>query len=125
MKKLLIADDEEGVRSLVRMTLDTGAYEIIEAPDGETALALAREHRPDLLLLDVMMPKLSGFEVCQALKEDPDTAGITIVMLTARAQETDRTHGEQTGADDYFTKPFSPVALLRKVDEVLGDGEAR
>jgi DNA-binding response OmpR family regulator len=125
MKKLLIADDEDGVRSLVRMTLDTGAYEIIEAQDGEAALALAREHRPDLLLLDVMMPKLSGFEVCQALKGDPDTAGITIVMLTARAQEHDRTHGQETGADDYFTKPFSPVALLRMVDEVLGDGDGR
>lgn len=125
MRKLLIADDEEGVRSLVRMTLDTGAYEIIEASDGEAALALAREHRPDLLLLDVMMPKLSGFEVCQALKENPATAGITIVMLTARAQESDRTHGEETGADDYFTKPFSPVALLRKVEDVLGERDGR
>jgi two-component system alkaline phosphatase synthesis response regulator PhoP len=72
-----------------------------------------------------MMPKLSGFEVCQALKEDSDTAGITIVMLTARAQESDRMQGEETGADDYFTKPFSPTALLRKVDEVLGDGDGR
>jgi DNA-binding response OmpR family regulator len=107
------------------MTLDTGAYEIIEASDGEAALALAREHRPDLLLLDIMMPKLSGFEVCQALKENPATAGITIVMLTARAQESDRTHGEETGADDYFTKPFSPVALLRKVEDVLGERDGR
>lgn len=125
MKTLLIADDEEGIRSLVRMTLDTGAYRIIEAADGEAALAMAREHRPDLVLLDVMMPKLSGFEVCRALKEDPDTAGIAVVMLTARIQGSDRARGEESGADDYFTKPFSPIALLRKVDDVLGEVNRR
>jgi DNA-binding response OmpR family regulator len=121
MRKLMIADDEAGVRSLVRMTLDTGDYEIIEAADGEEALALAREHRPELLLLDAMMPKRSGFDVCRELKEDRETNGTTVVMLTARAQEADRDRGTAAGADDYFTKPFSPLALLEKVEEVLGE----
>lgn len=121
MRKLMIADDEAGIRSLVRMTLDTGDYEIIEAADGDEALALAREHRPELMLLDAMMPKRSGFDVCRELKEDPETNATTIVMLTARAQEADRERGTAAGADDYFTKPFSPLALLDKVAEVLGE----
>ncbi|MGH2688476.1 MAG: response regulator, partial [Actinomycetota bacterium] len=111
--------DEDGIRSLVRMTLESDAYEILEASDGAEALQLAREHRPDLLLLDVMMPGLTGLEVCRTLKSDPATAGITIVMLTARAQDSDREAGQEAGAESYFTKPFSPVALLRKVDEIF------
>lgn len=120
MRKLLIADDEEGVRSLVRMTLESDAYEILEASDGEQALALAREHHPGLVLLDVVMPGLSGIEVCRALKEDPATATIAVVMLTAKAQASERAAGRAAGADDYFTKPFSPKALLSKVEEMLG-----
>lgn len=119
MRKLLIADDEDGIRSLVRMTLESDAYEIIEAADGTEALELARKHHPDLLLLDVMMPGVTGLEVCRMLKSDPGTAGITIVMLTARAQDSDREAGQAAGAESYFTKPFSPVALLRKVDEIF------
>lgn len=118
MRKLLIAEDEDGIRSLVKMTLARNEYEIIEAVDGEEALALAREHHPELILLDVMMPGLSGFDVCRALKEDPATAQATVVMLSARSQEADREQGMASGADDYFTKPFSPIALLRKMDEV-------
>jgi two-component system phosphate regulon response regulator PhoB len=120
MMKVLIADDEVGIRNLVRMTLLDDRYEIIEATNGGEALALAREHRPRLILLDVNMPKVSGLDVCRALKADSKTAGITIVMLTAMGQEADVDAGFQAGADDYFTKPFSPVALLRKVDETLG-----
>jgi len=119
MKKLLIADDEPGVRSLVRMTLLNAAYEIIEAADGVEALERARAEMPSMVLLDVMMPGLSGVDVCRALKEDPGTRAITVVMLTAQAQAYDRENGLSAGADDYFTKPFSPVALLRKVDEVF------
>ena len=119
MKKLLIADDEPGVRSLVRMTLLNAAYEIIEAADGVEALERARAEMPSMVLLDVMMPRLSGVDVCRALKEDPGTRAITVVMLTAQAQAYDRENGLSAGADDYFTKPFSPVALLRKVDEVF------
>ncbi|MDQ3991870.1 MAG: response regulator [Actinomycetota bacterium] len=121
--KLLIADDEAGVRSLVRMTLDSEDYEIIEAANGHDALAAAREHRPDLVLLDVNMPGPSGFDVCRMLKQDPQTADMTIVMLTAQAQESDLEAGLSSGADGYFTKPFSPIALLRKVEDVLAGKE--
>lgn len=120
MKKLLIADDEPGVRALVRMTLLSESYEIIEATDGREALECARDDRPSMVLLDVMMPGPSGFDVCRELKSDPATAAITVVMLTAQAQDYDRDRGLAVGADAYFTKPFSPVALLKKVDEVFG-----
>jgi CheY-like chemotaxis protein len=119
MRKLLIADDEIGIRSLVRMTLESDSYEILEAPDGDEALVMALEHLPELILLDVSMPGLSGLEVCRALKENASTAGITVVLLTAMAQESDLAQGAAAGADEYFTKPFSPVALLQKVDEIF------
>jgi len=119
MKKLLIADDQAGIRSLVRMTLESERYEILEAPDGNQALALAREHHPDIMLLDVMMPGQSGIEVCRALKADPATASIHIVLLTAKAQDLDYAEGKAAGADEYFTKPFSPVALLELVDQLM------
>lgn len=124
MRKLLIADDEDGVRSLVRITLETDGFEILEARDGDEALAMAREEKPDLMFLDVMMPGVSGVDVCKALKTDPLTTGITIVMLTAQAQERDREDGLAAGADDYLTKPFSPVNLLSKVEEVFIAREA-
>lgn len=123
MRKLMIADDENGIRTLVRMTLENERYEILEASDGSEALRVAREHRPDLLLLDVEMPGMTGIEVCRALKDDPQTAGIVVVMLTFKAEEADRREGEAAGADDYITKPFSPVALMRKVDEVFSGSE--
>jgi len=123
--KLLIADDEAGIRSLVRITLKSDAYEILEAADGKQALALAREHHPTLALLDVMMPNLTGFEVCRALKSDPATARTAVVMLTARASDADLEEGQVAGADEYLTKPFSPQALLRKVDEILGRAVAQ
>ena len=119
MRKLLIAEDESGIRRLVRMTLESEDYEIIEASDGEQALTMAREKRPELVLLDVMMPRRTGLEVCRLLKADDDTAGMTIVMLTARAQDSDLREARAAGCDDYFMKPFSPVALLRKVDEIF------
>lgn len=119
MRKLLIADDEPGVRSLVRMTLESDSYEILEASDGNEALMLALEHRPEMILLDVSMPGLSGLQVCRLLKENPSTSGISVVMLTSMSQDIDKAWGKSAGADEYFTKPFSPVALLRKVDEIF------
>jgi two-component system, OmpR family, phosphate regulon response regulator PhoB len=119
LRKLLIADDEDGIRRLVRITLESDNYEILEASDGDEAIMLAREHKPELILLDVMMPRRSGLEVCRALKADPQTEAIAIFMLTARVQESDLREGKAAGCDGYFVKPFSPVALMRKVDEVF------
>jgi len=119
MKKIMLADDDQTIRLLVNATLRSDAYELIEASDGEEALTLARQELPDLILLDVTMPKVDGFEVCRRLKADPKTKDIRIIMLTARAQDADREQGETLGADGYFTKPFSPLALLGKIGEVL------
>jgi DNA-binding response OmpR family regulator len=120
MPKLLIVDDEEGVRALVRMTLISDNYRVFEAREGHVAIELAHSYRPDLILLDVMLPDISGIEVCRALKNDPTMASTTIIMLTAKAQQSDLSEAEQAGADGYFTKPFSPIALLQKVESILG-----
>jgi CheY-like chemotaxis protein len=118
--KLLIADDEPAVRALVHVTLEGDDYEILEAADGVEALEVARGESPSLVLLDIMMPRLDGLEVCRQLKSDPFTSDIVVVMLTAQAQDRDRDRdqGLAVGADDYFTKPFSPLALLNMVERV-------
>ncbi|MBO9534415.1 MAG: response regulator [Solirubrobacteraceae bacterium] len=117
---ILIADDEAALRMLVRATLDTGHLSILEASDGETALRLAREARPDLILLDWSMPGLTGLEVAQALHSDPATADLPIVMLTARALPFDQEAARDAGVAHYMTKPFSPRALLDLVRQRFG-----
>ena len=120
MAKILIAEDDAAVRSLIRMTLDSGQTEILEVEDGTAALELARKELPELIFLDWSMPGSTGIEVCRALRENPETAQIKVVMLTARSDSRDREAGFEAGADDYITKPFSPLQLLDKVTEVLG-----
>ncbi|MBI2919156.1 MAG: response regulator [Chloroflexi bacterium] len=117
--KVLIADDEAPIVNLLRATLGEDRYHLLVARDGDEALAIARREKPDLVFLDILMPKVDGFKVCQALKADPATAHIRIVMLTALAQESDRQKATNVGADDYLTKPFSPTELLEKVEEIL------
>ena len=119
-KTILLVDDEANLRILVRTTLDVAEYRIIEATDGTTALDLARQQRPDLLVLDWMMPGLNGIEVVQALRQDPTTAHIPIIMLSARGQATDQERGRSMGISAYLVKPFSPLELLRSVLEILG-----
>jgi DNA-binding response OmpR family regulator len=122
MKKILVVDDQLEVRELVEATLNIGDYEIHKAGDGESALKMAAETHPDLIILDVMMPgSIDGYEVCRRLRANPETATSSIVMLTARGQEADRQKGKEVGADDYFAKPFSPLELLNKVEEMLGE----
>jgi CheY-like chemotaxis protein len=118
--KLLIADDEPAVRKLIRVTFEGDDFNVLEAADGVEALTLARIELPDLLLLDVVMPGLDGVEVCRQLKGDPDTKRIVVLLLTALRQREDRERGLAAGADGWFTKPFSPLALLQRVDEVRG-----
>jgi CheY-like chemotaxis protein len=120
MVTVLIADDEPAIRALIRATLDSDRFEIIEAGDGPTALALARERRPDLMFVDWIMPGCSGLEVARALRADPATAGTKLVMLSGRAQGYDDEEARAAGVDEYITKPFSPLRLLDAVNEVLG-----
>ncbi len=117
---VLVVDDEASLRLLMQATLGRGAYRVLEATNGAAGLELARREHPDLVILDVGMPDLDGYTVCRALKGDADTAGIAVVMLTARAQEGDRQRGVEAGADAYITKPFSPRALLETVERMLG-----
>lgn len=119
MKKILIVDDEEYIRELISATLSGSPYKLLTAQDGEEAIEVARRERPDLILLDIAMPKKDGYQVCKALKEDPETSDITIIMLTALGQKEDMEKGYKAGADNYFVKPFSPTALLKKVEEIL------
>ncbi len=119
----MLTDDEESILELVAATLgDLDRYDLLLANSGEQALEIARREKPDLLFLDILMPNINGYEVCKRLKSDPATAHIRIVMLTALAQESDRKRAMDVGADDYFTKPFSPIALLDKVEEMLSAG---
>lgn len=119
-KKVLLADDEERILGLVQATLGfDDRYEILVASDGEEALEACRRELPDLVFLDLLMPKMDGYAVCRELKQDEATSKIKVVMLTAMAQEADRRTALKIGADDYMTKPFSPTALMNKVEEML------
>jgi len=120
MKKILIVDDQKEVRELVEVTLRIKDFQIFKAESGEEAIKIAKIEKPDLIIMDVMMPGgMDGFETTRILKNDSETKNSTIVMLTARGQEVDKKMGFEAGADDYFVKPFSPLELIRKVEEVL------
>ncbi len=121
MSKILIVDDKPEVRELVGVTLEMGDYEILMADNGADALALARSELPDLMLLDIQMPgELDGLDVCRALKNGAETSQIYIIILTAKGQEWDKQQGIEAGANEYFIKPFSPLKLISKVEEVIG-----
>jgi len=119
MATVLVVDDEPPILELVRFTLEDEQIRIVEASDGAAALETARTERPDLILLDVQMPRLNGFEVCRRIRQDPALCHTRIVMLTAADQEADRARGLAAGADEYLAKPFSPLALLAVVRNFL------
>ena len=120
MKTILVVDDEPHLRMLVSTTLADDAHRILEAGDGETAVRLALANRPDLILLDWMMPGLPGVAVAQRLRSDPATRDIQIVMLTAKGQERDRREAMAVGLAGYLVKPFSPLELIERVRALLG-----
>lgn len=119
-KKILIVDDEPNIVISLEFLMKKEGFEVAVAVDGEEALAKVDSFRPDLVLLDVMMPKKSGFEVCEALRADPEKAGLQVVMLTAKGRETEVAKGLAIGADAYVTKPFSTKDLVLKVKGMLG-----
>lgn len=116
---VLIAEDESALVTLLRYNLEREGYRVLEAKDGEEALLVASEEKPDLVLLDWMLPQLSGIEVCRRLRTRMETRNMPIVMLTARGEENDRIRGLDTGADDYLTKPFSMTELLARLRAVM------
>jgi two-component system phosphate regulon response regulator PhoB len=118
-KRILVADDEPDVLQLVSNNLKFAGYQVVKAEDGLQALTKARETAPALIVLDLMLPQMSGLEVCKVLKRESATSQIPIIMLTAKAEEVDRIVGLELGADDYMTKPFSPRELVLRVKSVL------
>jgi two-component system phosphate regulon response regulator PhoB len=120
VKKILIVEDQSDIRKLIRMTLEFEQFETNEASNGVMGLQLAREWRPDLVLLDVMMPgELDGLQVCERIKQDPALAGMKVVILSARGQAKDTEAGKRAGADDYLIKPFSPVQLVETIERIF------
>jgi len=122
---VLVVDDEKDLVELVKYHLEKEGLKCLEARDGETALQVAKERSPDLVVLDLMLPGLDGIEVCRKLRKDPKTSSMAIIMLTAKAEEVDRIVGLEMGADDYMVKPFSPRELVARVRAVLRRGQAQ
>ncbi|MCK9554327.1 response regulator [bacterium] len=121
MKKILIVDDQPEVRELVTITLKNENYKILEASEGKESINIIKKEKPDVILLDIMLPgEIDGFEVCRRIREDKEFKNIFIVMLSSQGSEEDIEKGKQFGADDYFVKPFSPLQLIKKVEDLLG-----
>lgn len=118
-KKILIVEDEEQMVEMLKIRLEANGYEVLSAADGKQGLEKAQREAPDLMILDLMIPKMDGFKVCGLLKKDARYARIPIIMFTARAQDSDKRMGQEVGADAYLTKPFEPKVLLDKIEELL------
>ena len=119
MSKILIVDDEQDIVELISYNLGKEGFSTIKAYDGEAAIGLVRSGKPDLMILDLMLPKMNGLDVCKAIRRNPETANLPIIMLTAKANEVDKIIGLEIGADDYVTKPFSIQELIARVRTIL------
>jgi two-component system alkaline phosphatase synthesis response regulator PhoP len=119
--RLVIADDSATILALVALAVEKDGYEPATATNGKDALEVIREHRPELVILDALMPGMTGYEVCRALREDVDAPRPHVIMLTAAAREVDKALAEEVGVDEFVTKPFSPSVLRARVREILGD----
>ena len=118
--KILVVDDEPNIVRSLTFVLNKGGYDVSFARDGEQAMTMIRDSKPNILILDVMMPNKSGYEVCKEIKSDPDLRDIHVVMLTAKGRDDDRENALSQGADEYISKPFSPIKILARVKELLG-----
>ena len=118
--KILVVDDEIYIVHILDFSLGMEGYEVLTALDGEQALEKARAEHPDLVVLDIMMPKLDGYETCKMLKADPKTKDIPVILLSAKDRNVDQKVGFEVGADDYITKPFSPRKLVERINTILG-----
>lgn len=124
-KKILVVDDEPALARILEVNLTRAGYEVVTAGDGRDALTTVERENPDLVLMDVMMPFMDGFEALRLLKEDPKTADLPVVMLTARAHRTDLQEGLERGADMYVTKPVNPQELLGLIERLFADRDMR
>jgi DNA-binding response OmpR family regulator len=118
-KKVLVAEDEPDIRGLISFSLEYAGFVVVQAQNGEEAVQKAEEEQPDLILLDVRMPKMNGYEACRALKGQESTRRIPVVFLSARGQEAEIKHGLDLGAEEYILKPFAPDELYRRVETIL------
>ena len=119
-KRVLVVDDEPNILRTLTFVLKKEGYDVSSATNGEEAMAEVRSSKPDLIFLDIMMPKKNGYEVCQEIKGDSDLSDIHIIMLTAKGQDADREKGLSVGAEEFMTKPFSPIQVIGRVRELLG-----
>ena len=118
--KVLVVDDEVYILHILDFILGAENYDVVTATDGEQALQKVREEKPDLVILDIMMPKLDGYETCRMIRNDAATKHIPVILLTAKGREIDQKLGREVGANDYMTKPFSPNKLIERVQAILG-----
>ena len=123
--KILVVDDEIYIVHILDFSLGMEGYEVITALDGEQALEKARAEKPDLIVLDIMMPKLDGYETCKMLKAEADTKDIPVILLSAKGRNVDQKIGFEVGADDYITKPFSPRKLVERINAILGQSSSQ
>lgn len=119
-KRLLIVDDEADLAEMIKFRMENNGYEVLLAHDGQAALEMARKENPDLIILDLMLPKMDGYKVCGLLKKDSRYGHIPIIIFSAKGQEDDMKLGRELGADAYITKPFEPQVLLGKINELIG-----
>ena len=117
--KILVVDDEVNITQILEFSIGAEGYEVITAANGEEAIDKARREQPDLIILDVMMPKIDGYEACRILKANPLTKGIPVVLLTAKGRDIDKRLGYEVGATDYIIKPFSPNKLVDRIHQLL------
>jgi len=124
-QKLLVVDDEKDILTLLEYNLEKAGFKVISAQDGPEAIDVAKKEKPDLIILDIMLPSMEGTEVCRILKREEATSRVPIIMLTAKGEEVDKIVGFELGADDYITKPFSPRELILRVMAVLKRGSEK